>query len=134
MQWALVELANHPEVQNRLQKEIDDVVPEKRLPSLSDKPHLPYTEAVILEVLRRRTVVPFRIPPVSFKDAEGLGCFIPKGSLVGIYYILYHISYIIYCTHESTQLTYHNYVLHIFFSFSILKTSCTKIDSSSLKY
>src|SRR6218665_2740884 len=82
LMWVIVELANHPETQDRLQREIDDVVPKDRLPSLDDKPNLPYTEAVILEVMRRRTFVPFYIPHATLKDAEVLGCYIPKGCMV----------------------------------------------------
>jgi len=82
LMWAIVELANHPDIQDRFQREIDDVVPKDRLPSLDDKPHLPYTEAVILEVMRRRTLVPLYPPHATLRDAKVLGCNIPRGSLV----------------------------------------------------
>lgn len=94
LQWGLVELANHVEIQARLQREIDDVVPGNRFPSLDDRPHLPYAEAVILELLRRRTVAPLISPQTTCKDTEVLGYFIPKGSMVGmiIYYIANYVS------------------------------------------
>jgi cytochrome P450 len=82
LQWAMVELANHPEVQTRFQREIDDVVPKERLPSLDDKSRLPYTEAVILEVMRRRTVIPMYVPHAALRDTEVHGYFIPKGCMV----------------------------------------------------
>jgi len=82
LQWALVELANHPEIQNRVQREIDNVVPKDRLPSLDDKPRLPYTEAVILEIMRRRTVAPFLIPHATLKDTKVLEYDVPKGCMV----------------------------------------------------
>jgi cytochrome P450 len=78
----MIELANHPEIQKRFQREIDEVIPKDRLPSLEDKPRLPYTDAVILEVMRRHTLVPLYVPHVTFKDAEVLGCYIPTGSMV----------------------------------------------------
>lgn len=83
LQWAMVELANHLEIQTRLQREIDDVVPGNRFPFLDDKPHLPYAQAVILELMRRRTVVPIISPHTTSKDTEVLGYFIPKESMVG---------------------------------------------------
>ena len=84
LQWAIVELANHPEIQNRFQIEIDDVVPKDRLPFLDDKPRLPYTEAVILEIMRRRTVLPFLLTHATLKDAKVLGYDVPKGCMVSI--------------------------------------------------
>jgi len=82
MQWAVVELANHPEIQNRFQREIDEMVPGDRLPSLDDKPRLPYTEAVILEIMRRRTVVPLLVPHATLKDTKVLEYDVPKDCMV----------------------------------------------------
>jgi len=89
LQWAMIELANHPAAQNRFQREIDDVVPKDRLPSLDDKPRLPYTEAVILEVMRRHTAIPFFVPHQTLKDTEVFGLHIPKGCLVILKYRLH---------------------------------------------
>ena len=80
--WAMVELANHPDIQDHFQTEIDDVVPKDRLPSLDDKPNMPYTEAVILEVMRRRTFLPLYAPHATLKDTMVLGYYIPKGCMV----------------------------------------------------
>jgi cytochrome P450 len=49
--------AKFPEVQRRAQEEVDSVVGTDRLPSLSDRPKLPYVQAVIKEVLRWAPVV-----------------------------------------------------------------------------
>ena len=52
-------MMSHPQVQDKIQEEIDSLVKrEGRLPQLSDKPDLPYTAAVTLEVMRLQTVVP----------------------------------------------------------------------------
>lgn len=48
----------YPEVYKRLQEEIDRVVGYGRLPSYSDRPNLPYVEAVLKETLRWETVLP----------------------------------------------------------------------------
>ena len=41
-----------PDVQKKAQAEIDSVVGSDRLPSLQDREYLPYTNAVVKEILR----------------------------------------------------------------------------------
>ncbi len=48
----------YPEVQSKAQAEIDAVVGPDRMPMISDRPHLPYIDAMVKEVLRWNTVVP----------------------------------------------------------------------------
>lgn len=48
----------HPEVQDRAQAEIDRVVGRGRLPTVDDQKALPYTMAVIKEILRWAPVAP----------------------------------------------------------------------------
>ena len=88
MQWAMVELANHPESLNRFQMELDEMVPGDRLPSLDDKPRLPYTEAVILEIMRRRTVVPILVLHATLTDTKVFEYDIPKDCMVSIVIII----------------------------------------------
>jgi cytochrome P450 len=54
----------HPDVQRRAQAEIDNVVGKDRLPNIEDQKTLPYTMAVIKEILRYAPVVPggFKAP------------------------------------------------------------------------
>ena len=40
----------YPEVQSRVQDELDHLVGRGRLPKLEDQKHLPYTSAVLMEV------------------------------------------------------------------------------------
>lgn len=42
----------HPEVQKKAQQELDTVVGRERLPDFNDRPLLPYTSAIVKEVLR----------------------------------------------------------------------------------
>ena len=84
LEWAMVELANHPEVLNRFQKEIDATVPGNRLPSLDDKQRLPFADAVMLETMRRHTLAPFFVPHSLLKDTKLLGYDIPRGCVVSI--------------------------------------------------
>jgi cytochrome P450 len=81
LSWALVELANHPKVQSRLHNEIDEVCSGNRVPSVDDKPRLPYTEAVMFEAMRRHTLVCNPAGRITMKDTEICGYFIPRGCL-----------------------------------------------------
>lgn len=53
LRWAIVLLVSYPEVQTKLQKEIDEVIGPNRQPKMSDKPNMPYTSAVLMELQRR---------------------------------------------------------------------------------
>ena len=52
MIWILFYLTYYPHIQQRIQKEIDEVVGRTRKPSVSDKPNLPLVEAIVLEATR----------------------------------------------------------------------------------
>ncbi|XP_071490830.1 cytochrome P450 2J5-like [Diadema antillarum] len=66
----------------KVQEELDRVVGRDRLPSLSDKPNLPYTQATIAECTRRYPAVPAQIPHGTRCDVKIGGYDIPKGSYV----------------------------------------------------
>jgi cytochrome P450 len=51
-------MTNFPDVQKKAQAEIDAVIGPNRLPSFADRDSLPYTEALVKEVLRWNAVVP----------------------------------------------------------------------------
>ncbi|EHB01227.1 Cytochrome P450 1A2 [Heterocephalus glaber] len=60
--WSLLYLVTNPEIQRKIQKELDTVIGQDRRPQLADRPQLPYLEAFILEVFRHSSFVPFTIP------------------------------------------------------------------------
>jgi cytochrome P450 len=72
----------YPEVQARAQQELDTIIGTDRLPNLSDRGSLPYTEALIKEVLRWGQVVPGGVPHASAEDDVHRGYFLPKGSVM----------------------------------------------------
>ncbi len=80
--WLLAFIANNPTIQERLQKDIDGVIPRHRLPSLGDQSKLPFVESTILEVMRLRTVVPLALPHLTLSDSNVCGYFIPAGTKV----------------------------------------------------
>lgn len=50
--WAFYLLARHPEVASRLRAELDDVLPDRKLPTIDDLPRLAYTRQVLSEAMR----------------------------------------------------------------------------------
>lgn len=70
------------DIQMKMEKEIEDVVGYGRLPSMSDKPNLPYCEAVMHESLRLGNVVPFSVPHHVTNDIFYKGYTIPKNSVI----------------------------------------------------
>ncbi|KAJ1301841.1 hypothetical protein OPQ81_009068 [Rhizoctonia solani] len=72
----------HPEAQRKAQAELDAILAENRLPELTDRPHLPYVNRLIQEVLRWRTVTPLAIPHKCTQDDTYKGHYIPKGAMV----------------------------------------------------
>ena len=51
-------MALHPECQERAQREIDEVVGHDRLPEMTDRPELPYVNAVLKETMRWCPITP----------------------------------------------------------------------------
>ncbi|EGO22103.1 hypothetical protein SERLADRAFT_362527 [Serpula lacrymans var. lacrymans S7.9] len=72
----------NPDVQRKAQLEIDAVVGRKRLPDFSDRPSLPYVEAVFRETLRWCPVSPLGVPHATTNDDNFEGYFIPKGATI----------------------------------------------------
>ncbi|CAG7718903.1 unnamed protein product [Allacma fusca] len=82
LEWIIFYLAKYQDVQRKLQQEILEVASKTGQPALSDRPNLPYTEAVIHEVLRITGLVPMALPHYTSVDAEVSGYFIPKDTLL----------------------------------------------------
>ncbi|NXA36288.1 CP17A lyase, partial [Eudromia elegans] len=82
LKWAVLYLLHYPEVQRKIQEEMDQQIGVARHPHLSDRPLLPYLEATISEVLRIRPVSPLLIPHVSLTDTSIGEYSIPKGARV----------------------------------------------------
>jgi len=75
-------MVHFPEVQKKIQEEIQRVVGDDRLPGLEDKPNMPYCQAVLLELSRYFTPGPLAGPRVTTSDCTYRGYFIPKGTMV----------------------------------------------------
>ncbi|KAM3668443.1 cytochrome P450 2J2-like isoform 1-T1 [Ammospiza maritima maritima] len=82
LRWALLFMAVHPEIQARVQAEIDAVIGQARPPALEDRNKLHYTNAVIHEVQRKGNVIPFNVPRMASEDTYVDGYYIPKGTVI----------------------------------------------------
>ncbi|XP_051929040.1 cytochrome P450 2J5-like [Hippocampus zosterae] len=82
LQWGLIFLIQNPQIMDKVQTEIERVIGTSRLPKMSDRAHMPYTNAVIHEIQRMANVVPLNGTRVASKDIQLGGCVIPKGSTV----------------------------------------------------
>ncbi|XP_030626556.1 cytochrome P450 2J2 [Chanos chanos] len=78
--WAMVFMIKNPEIQEKVQAEIDRVIGQSRQPSMADKANMPYTNAVIHEIQRMGNIVPLNGLRMAEKDTTLGGYFIPKGT------------------------------------------------------
>nr|ABQ53137.1 cytochrome P450 1A2 [Enhydra lutris] len=76
--WSIMYLVTNPEIQRKIQEELDRVIGRARQPRLSDRLQLPYLEAFILEIFRHTSFVPFTIPHSTTRDTTLKGFYIPK--------------------------------------------------------
>ncbi|XP_027740857.1 cytochrome P450 2D17-like [Empidonax traillii] len=82
LRWALLYMLLHPEIQSKVQAEIDKVIGRERPPTMKDQLSMPYTNAVIHEVQRCGDIAPVGLPHMTYRDTELQGFFIPKGTTV----------------------------------------------------
>ncbi|KAM4690409.1 cytochrome P450 1B1-like [Rhinophrynus dorsalis] len=82
LSWIILLLIKYPNIQLKLQEEIDIVVGQNRLPTAEDKVRLPYLQAFIYETLRFSSFVPVTIPHSTTSDVIIDGFYIPKDTVV----------------------------------------------------
>ncbi|XP_063297439.1 cytochrome P450 1B1 [Pelobates fuscus] len=82
MQWLFFFLIRYPDVQKKMQKELDKIVGRGRLPCIDDQPSLPYIMAFLYELMRFSSFVPVTIPHATTKDTHLMGYHIPKDTVV----------------------------------------------------
>lgn len=82
LRWALAFMVKYPDVQEKVQSEIDQVIGQTRQPLMDDRTNLPYTYAVIHEIQRFANIITFTPPRMANKDTTVGGRLIPKGVMV----------------------------------------------------
>ncbi|CAD5230311.1 unnamed protein product [Bursaphelenchus okinawaensis] len=68
--WIIAYLIRYPEVQEKLQKELDTVIGSKRIIKIADKADLVYTNAVIMECQRCCNLLSQNVPRAAAEDVE----------------------------------------------------------------
>ncbi|XP_054838534.1 cytochrome P450 2J2-like isoform X2 [Eublepharis macularius] len=82
LQWALLLMVNHPDIQEKVHKEIEDVLGSSQSFSYQHVKKLPYTNAVIHEIQRTQYILLFGVSRQCAKDVNMFGYFIPKGTYI----------------------------------------------------
>ncbi|XP_015679106.2 cytochrome P450 2J5-like [Protobothrops mucrosquamatus] len=82
LKWALLLLTNHPDIQEKVQKEIEDAFSSSVSISYQDRKKLPYTNAVIHEMQRFKSVFLVGGPRQTTKDVTVKGYHIPKKTMI----------------------------------------------------
>ncbi|XP_039196449.1 cytochrome P450 2J2-like isoform X2 [Crotalus tigris] len=82
LMWALLLLTNHPDIQEKVQKEIEEAFSSSASISYQDRKKLPYTNAVIHEMQRLKNVLLVGLPRQSTKDVTMKGYHIPKRTII----------------------------------------------------
>ncbi|XP_070610350.1 cytochrome P450 2J2-like [Erythrolamprus reginae] len=82
LKWALLLMAIHLDIQDKVHKEIQDVLCSSRSICYGDRKNLPYTNAVIHEIMRYKYISLFGVPRQCTKDVYLHGFLIPKGTII----------------------------------------------------
>ncbi|XP_037110976.1 cytochrome P450 2F2-like [Syngnathus acus] len=79
---AFLYLMTHPDVQERCQQEIDEVLNGEDKVCFDDRNKMPYVQAVIHEIQRIANTVPLSVFHCTTKNTELMGYSIPKGTMI----------------------------------------------------
>uniref|UniRef100_A0A8C4TI23 Uncharacterized protein n=1 Tax=Erpetoichthys calabaricus TaxID=27687 RepID=A0A8C4TI23_ERPCA len=82
--WALLFMVKYPNVQEKVQTEIESVMGQDGPPSMDNRSQMPFTEAVICEVHRMGNVIPLSLTRITSDDISLGGYLIPKDTTVVI--------------------------------------------------
>ncbi|XP_036206854.1 cytochrome P450 2J2 isoform X2 [Myotis myotis] len=82
LRWGLLYMALNPEIQEKVQAEIDRVIGPSQQPSTDARELMPYTNAVIHEVQRMGNIIPLNVPREVNNATTLAGYHLPKGTMV----------------------------------------------------
>ncbi|XP_073442596.1 cytochrome P450 2K1-like [Dendrobates tinctorius] len=81
LRWGLLLMMKYPEIQKKVQSEIDKVIGSTE-PQVTHRKDMPYTDAVIHEIQRFGNIVPTNLPHATTQDVNFRGYLLPKGTHV----------------------------------------------------
>uniref|UniRef100_A0A8C5M3Y2 Cytochrome P450 n=1 Tax=Leptobrachium leishanense TaxID=445787 RepID=A0A8C5M3Y2_9ANUR len=81
LRWSIMLMMKYPEIQQKVQEEIDRVIGSAQ-PLVEHRKQMPYTDAVINETQRFGNIAPTAIPHATTRDLTFRGYFLPKGTHV----------------------------------------------------
>ncbi|XP_038655019.1 cytochrome P450 1B1-like [Scyliorhinus canicula] len=82
LHWVTLYLVSWPEVQRKVQQEVDRVVGRQCIPTIEDQPRMPYLMAFLHEALRFSSFVSLTIPHATTRDTLLNGYHIDKGTVI----------------------------------------------------
>lgn len=82
IRFALNVLIRYPEIQEKMQQEIDSVIGQERFPFMEDRKSLHFVDAVLHEVQRFMDIVPMGAPHYALHNITFRGYTIPKGTMI----------------------------------------------------
>lgn len=80
--YGLLILMKYPNIKKKVQAEIENVIGRTRRPCMEDRAKMPYTEAVIHEVMRFIDFLPLGAPRAVTEDTIFRGYTLPKGTVI----------------------------------------------------
>ncbi|XP_072275169.1 cytochrome P450 2K1-like [Pyxicephalus adspersus] len=95
LRWGILLMMKYPEIQKKVQEEIQKHIKQGQLPAVEDRKNMPYTEAVIHEIQRFANIVPLNLSHTTPRDVHFRGYCIPKGTEV--------IPFLTSVLHDKTQ-------------------------------
>ncbi|XP_056394015.1 cytochrome P450 2G1-like isoform X2 [Hyla sarda] len=82
LRYGLLILLRYPDIQAKIQQEIDREIGRERTPNFEDRMTMHYTQAVLNEIQRFGDVLPLNLPHMVTRDIEFRGYHIPKGMVI----------------------------------------------------
>ncbi|XP_034722668.1 cytochrome P450 2G1 [Etheostoma cragini] len=82
IRYGLSVLIKYPNIQEKIQREIDSVIGPGCCPSMENRKSLPFTDAVIHEIQRFLDIVPLSLPHYTLQDISFRGYTIPKDTVI----------------------------------------------------